>query len=119
MPPSLALRLCLQIHLGNRGLDQSEHRVQVDGHGPPPLRLGHLRDGRILGWPYPVIGHQYVQTTKGGHGSRHQRAPILGAAQILLYRYAAACPAALGHQRFGPLPRLAVAERNPRSRFTE
>src|SRR5207248_8418030 len=51
-------------------LDESEDAVEVDGHGLPPLLGRHFINGRVVGRPDAVVGHENIKPAEAGDGDR-------------------------------------------------
>src|SRR5207248_11548381 len=65
-------------------LDESEDAVEVDGHGLPPLLGRHFINGRVVGRPDAVVGHENIKPAEAGDGGLHQFLGIFGARKLLL-----------------------------------
>src|SRR5579872_2436662 len=53
-------------------LDEREYTVEVDGRGGAPLRIVHLLDRSVRGWPHAVISDKNINPSEAGDGSRYQ-----------------------------------------------
>ena len=106
-------RLGLPIHLRHSRLHQSEDRVEIDGHGPTPLLIGHLGDGRLVGRPDAVIDHENVETAEGRDCGVYQGAAVGWSTEFLADGNAPLRPTALGHESLSLHVCLLVAEGHP------
>ena len=107
----------LPVHLRDRGLYQSKHRIEVHRQRPLPLFLGHPCNGHILRRPDAVVRHQDVQPSERPLRLLPPAPPVRWRAQFLLDRQAALRSAAFRLESLGLFLRLAVAEGHPRSRL--
>jgi hypothetical protein len=66
-----------------------------------------------------VIRYQHVETAESRYGCTHERASVLGTAEVLFHGYAASRAAALSHKGLGLFPSFAIAEGYASARLAE